>query len=473
MRPRILLVEDEPGVREMLSGWLREAGLSPVAVGSVREGMERLSGGLFDLALIDLGLPDGRGTDLVPVARGLGVAPIVLTGAATPEEARRCIGLGAVDLLTKPVESGRLVEAVRGHCSPRGPAEARYSILVVEDDPDVGQAVRDLLEGSGFDVAWARDPEEGLRLCEARAFPVILSDWKMPKMDGLQFLERARVRIQPHPFTILFTGLGSVERAVDTAKRGVDEYLEKPFKPDVLLGLVERGLQRSLWLRLPHGMAPGAAYAVVGGGRQAVDGLLEQMGRVGPPVVSLVWGSASNGGPRWSVDISQSTAGAGLQRDPRGTLQQALPELSRCPRVVLLECWESLRAEHGFDGALRVVQALREVVEAHRCAALVPVERGAFADTEWSRFTSGLRVLDLSGPSGRAEGWRRTQGNLGGDEKALFERAVASGGSVLQSDLVANLGMSKAKVTRVLSRMESRGLLERKREGMGNRVVLK
>lgn len=473
MKPRILVVEDEPEVREAFLQWLRQEGILAVGAGSLKEGTEFLDSGLWDLLLADLKLPDGSGTDLVRHAAGLSIPSLVLTGAATVEDARKCFQLGARDLLTKPVERGRLLEMVRSLCPARGPDGDRYGVLVVEDDRDVAQALLARLEEEGLDAVWTADPEEGLRLCDGRAFPVLLSDWKLPGMDGLRFIEGATARIKPRPFTVLMTGHGSVERAVDSTKRGVDEYLEKPFDPRKLCETVQRGLQRALWSRLPMGMAPGTTYAATGGSPAALDALLDQVRRAGVPVVFLAWGPAPASGGRRALDLSQTGFREGLRHHPRAALLERLAGLERRPRMVVLDAWEPLRADLGFDAALRVVQGLRELAEEHGCAGLVPVERAGFTEAEWARFTWGLRLLDLAGPAGRAEVWRRTLENLHGDEKRLFGAVLDAGGAALQSDLVGRLGLSKPKVTRVLNRMESRGLLERKREGLGNRVVLK
>ncbi len=472
MKSRILVVEDDADVLRTLLDWLRGDGFLVVGAGSVKEGSEFLDSGLWDLLLADLRLPDGSGTDLIRRAAGLSVPSLVLTGAATVEDARKCFQLGTRDLLTKPVERARLLEAVRGLCRQRGPDGDRYGVLVVEDDRDVAQAIIARLEEAGLDPVWTADPEEGLRLCESRAFPVLLSDWKLPGMDGLRLIEGAAARITPRPFTLLMTGFGSVERAVDSTKRGVDEYLEKPFDLRKLCEAVERGVQRALWCRLPMGMAAGETYAVTGGGPVALDGLLDRVRRAGIATVSLTWGAAHTPGGHRALDLSSAGFREALRHQPRAALAEILGP-GRHPQVVVLDAWEPLRADLGFDAALRVVQGLRELVEERRCAGLVPVERAGFTEAEWARFTWGLGTLDLAGPAGLAEKWRRTLENLHGDEKRLFEAAVEAGGAALQSDLVGRLGLSKPKVTRLLNRMEARGLLERKREGLGNRVVLK
>jgi uncharacterized membrane protein len=73
----------------------------------------------------------------------------------------------------------------------------------------------------------------------------------------------------------------------------------------------------------------------------------------------------------------------------------------------------------------------------------------------------------------RKNKWEEVVKTLAGDEKNIYEKIVASEGVVFQSELVEQSGFPKAKVSRILDKMEAKGLLERKRRGMANAVVLK
>lgn len=76
--------------------------------------------------------------------------------------------------------------------------------------------------------------------------------------------------------------------------------------------------------------------------------------------------------------------------------------------------------------------------------------------------------------AGESEGkWEKVSKSLSGDEKDIYEKIAASGGVIFQSELVEQSGFPKAKVSRILDKMEAKGLLERKRRGMANAVILK
>jgi len=92
-------------------------------------------------------------------------------------------------------------------------------------------------------------------------------------------------------------------------------------------------------------------------------------------------------------------------------------------------------------------------------------------------FIIGLLMLIFGGKPERVEGsrdkWESVMKTLVGDEKLLYEKIVASGGVIFQSNLVEQSNFPKAKVSRILDKMEAKGLLERKRRGMANAIILK
>jgi uncharacterized membrane protein len=94
-------------------------------------------------------------------------------------------------------------------------------------------------------------------------------------------------------------------------------------------------------------------------------------------------------------------------------------------------------------------------------------------------FAIGVFMLIFGGKPEKAEAkpnkdrWDEVIKTLTGDEKTIYEKIMSSGGVIFQSDLVEQSGFPKAKVSRILDRMEAGGLVERKRRGMANAIVLK
>jgi len=123
----------------------------------------------------------------------------------------------------------------------RVPARAR--LLVVDDEEPQRVMLANILGRAGFAVVTAADGREALaRLAEGR-FDALLTDQRMPGMDGLELLEGAR-RIQRGLPTVLMTAYGTVSTAVEAMKRGAADYLTKPFERDELMVVIEKVLRQ-------------------------------------------------------------------------------------------------------------------------------------------------------------------------------------------------------------------------------------
>lgn len=112
-------------------------------------------------------------------------------------------------------------------------------ILVVEDDPNLREAVCDTLELAGQPVISAGGGEEALRLLESHAVALVVSDVRMMPMDGIALLKAIRERL-PHLPVVLMTAFAEVDRAVEAMRSGACDFLLKPFEPKALLEHVAR-----------------------------------------------------------------------------------------------------------------------------------------------------------------------------------------------------------------------------------------
>jgi two-component system, OmpR family, copper resistance phosphate regulon response regulator CusR len=101
-------------------------------------------------------------------------------------------------------------------------------ILVIEDEPKVGNAVREGLRAEGYEVALATTGEEGFFLANSRAFDLIVLDVMLPRRDGLEVLAALRKQSKTIP-VLLLTARDAVEDRVAGLDSGADDYLVKPF----------------------------------------------------------------------------------------------------------------------------------------------------------------------------------------------------------------------------------------------------
>ncbi len=111
-------------------------------------------------------------------------------------------------------------------------------LLVVDDEPSFRALLRDILEGAGHGVTEARDGAEALAFLERTSFDLVLTDRRMPVVDGLELLRRVRARTSPPPVVVL-TAHGSIPEAVEAVRLGAADYITKPLpSPEALVDLV-------------------------------------------------------------------------------------------------------------------------------------------------------------------------------------------------------------------------------------------
>src|SRR5215468_5605957 len=101
-------------------------------------------------------------------------------------------------------------------------------ILVVDDDPAIGTVLGALLRQEGLTAVWADSGESALAALDERHFDVVLSDIKMPGLDGMGLLDRLTAE-RPDLPVVLLTAHGTVPMAVEAMKRGAADFLLKPF----------------------------------------------------------------------------------------------------------------------------------------------------------------------------------------------------------------------------------------------------
>ncbi len=118
---------------------------------------------------------------------------------------------------------------------------SKSTVLVVEDDSSLREALGDTLELAGYQVKTATDGERALDLLSGEPVGMVVSDVQMRPMDGLSLLKQVRKRFPSVP-VLLMTAYGSIDKAVSAMRDGAVDYLAKPFEAEVLLNKVARHL---------------------------------------------------------------------------------------------------------------------------------------------------------------------------------------------------------------------------------------
>ncbi len=127
-----------------------------------------------------------------------------------------------------------------------GPETPR--ILVVDDEKVIREILADFLNMEGYVVHTVEDGVEALAELHRRSYNLVISDLKMPNMGGLELIQKITDEGLP-VLTVIMTGFGTVESAIEAMKRGAYDYILKPFKVEEVMHIVQRGLDRQ---RLQH-----------------------------------------------------------------------------------------------------------------------------------------------------------------------------------------------------------------------------
>ena len=115
-------------------------------------------------------------------------------------------------------------------------------ILIVDDEPELVAAMRDFFGLMGFETGEAANGVEAMARLQQASYDMVITDLKMPEMDGMVLLDRIREH-WPGTAVLVMTGYGTIENAVDAMKRGASEYILKPISFDQISLVVNKILE--------------------------------------------------------------------------------------------------------------------------------------------------------------------------------------------------------------------------------------
>jgi two-component system nitrogen regulation response regulator NtrX len=118
------------------------------------------------------------------------------------------------------------------------------TILIVDDEKAIRKTLTEILSFEGYKLEEAADGEEGLKKFKEKTYDAVLCDIKMPKVDGLDFLQKA-VEINPDVPIIMISGHGNIETAVEAVKTGAYDFIQKPPDLNRLLITIRNAMERN------------------------------------------------------------------------------------------------------------------------------------------------------------------------------------------------------------------------------------
>ncbi len=256
----VLIVDDHPATRRILSAALAQRGMSAVAAESAASALEILERQSFDFALIDAQMPEMSGFALAQSIHkqwpNRHIQLVMLTSLGLLGMANHHLDAAISAQLPKPVKVSDLFEILRKLSSSRDiaapPALRRHDLpensaksfrILVADDNLVNQKVaKRMLERLGHTVALANDGKEALSAMKTASFDLIMMDVQMPEMDGFEATRRIREweAGKTHIPIIALTAHAMDSHREECLAAGMDSFLAKPILLEALKHQIER-----------------------------------------------------------------------------------------------------------------------------------------------------------------------------------------------------------------------------------------
>ena len=233
-KPKILVVDDQKGIRLTLSALIRRRGYDVTGVEDGYQAIEAVGKTAFDVIFMDILMPGINGVQTFREVKKIspGSVVVMMTGFAVEDLVKTALEEGAFAVVYKPFDVEKVVELVESVLKG-------VVILVVDDRSADRETLMRILESKGHNVAGAADGEEAIRMVEDRHYDVILMDIKLPGKDGVATFDEIK-RFDPEARVIFVTGFVME----DSVKQAVAKYAypiaAKPLDIENVLSLVDR-----------------------------------------------------------------------------------------------------------------------------------------------------------------------------------------------------------------------------------------
>jgi len=186
-------------------------------------------------------------------------------------------------------------------------------ILVIDDEKSIRNTLKDILEYEKFDVDLAADGFEGIEMAEHTKYDVILLDIKMPKMDGMEVLEKL-LQDDPDNTIVMISGHGNIETAVDAIKKGAYDFISKPPDINRMLITIRNALDKTELVTETKALKRKVSktYDMIGES-QAITRIKEMIERVAPTDARIFITGPNGTGKelvaRWLHELSNRSKG--------------------------------------------------------------------------------------------------------------------------------------------------------------------
>lgn len=235
----VLIVDDSLTIRQIIKNELRQLGFMEHQIreaGDGKSASDILANTKFDVVISDWNMPKMSGLDLLKHIRStpklMDIPFLMLTSEANEENILKALEEGADQYLTKPFKPAMLEETLKKILTAKNVFENK-KVLVVDDSPVMRRIIKKNLKQAGFlekNILESPDGDAATDWILVENFDLIISDWHMPKVDGLEFFYRLQAYddFKDIPF-LMVTSEAHKEKVMEALNAGISHYILKPF----------------------------------------------------------------------------------------------------------------------------------------------------------------------------------------------------------------------------------------------------
>jgi len=258
MKRQILIVEHDETSSSLYGLWLQGMGIATIHASDGAEAMHILRTQYVDGIILDLDVPIMNGLTVLSQLRQrfADIPVMVVADVESTDTLLEALESGAQDYLTKPAAHSLFSQKCRRtflgtyelegniRSEEDGGSTSMTHILIIDDEDDLRLLLKALLESHGYECDEARTGQEGLEKIVAGGVDLVLLDYQLPVLDGLQVLQAlASEPSRPFPPVIMMTANVSPALHEKAMQAGVKQILSKPFELDSILLAVGRALK--------------------------------------------------------------------------------------------------------------------------------------------------------------------------------------------------------------------------------------
>ncbi len=247
-KERIIIIDEDESTCKTLALIFKKQGYEVETVGTGHEALEKVKKRDFNLAILDVKLPDIEGVELLgPLKKTRPFMDIMMiTEMGTLETAIYALNHGASSYITKPLKMDDSLNAIRVFIEEQkfkkqsqksNDITTNENILIVDDDENTCKTLALIFNKKGYNVQTAGTGYEALEIARNNSFNLVLLDIKLPDVEGIELLVPLK-KMHPDMETMMMTAYSSLETVIRALNEGASAYIMKPLEIDDILNKI-------------------------------------------------------------------------------------------------------------------------------------------------------------------------------------------------------------------------------------------